>query len=88
MSLNDPQQITPDASEKVHLVYLKRVKQMDNVIICKKCHLDQSQIINSRKVKGIVLRRRECGNCGFRWTTAEVNYWYLKMLEDKGAQSC
>lgn len=39
---------------------------------CLKCESDQTQVIDSRPRKHHVTRRRECLECGSRFTTFEV----------------
>lgn len=55
------------------------------MLICKKCCSEHLFVINSRRdkeTKEYVYRRRECANCGFRFSTIEVDYEaYCKFVE-------
>ena len=54
---------------------------------CPKCgEMWQNKIVESRtnrlREKDFLVRRRECLNCGCRWSTVEVNRtWYREMLK-------
>lgn len=47
--------------------------------LCPGCGaINESTVIETRMMaQGVTRRRRHCGNCGVRWTTAEVNYEWL-----------
>ena len=52
-------------------------KQEKCGIICPKCGSSKSLVYDSRKRKYFnVVRRRECKDCGFRYTTVETLYGY------------
>lgn len=42
-------------------------------MICPKCTSDDSLVIESRKSPLGIRRRRDCQDCGHRWTTVEIN---------------
>ncbi len=56
---------------------------------CPNCHQNASRVIDSRPSdeNRAIRRRRECENCGFRFTTFErvetARYWLLKMMEQE-----
>lgn len=39
---------------------------------CAKCQSLRSKVVDSRKERTMLRRRRECCGCGFRWSTKEV----------------
>lgn len=44
-------------------------------IVCYRCHMQQSEVIDSRPMPtGVQYRRRKCLNCGARWDTIESGY--------------
>ena len=44
-----------------------------NVRICRRCGCEKTRVFNVRNnVKGLLKRRRECPDCGFRWSTVEI----------------
>lgn len=49
---------------------------------CLKCEGD-SKVIDSRTNKAGVRRRRECLNCGHRWSTQEVPVDYYRIVQMK-----
>lgn len=55
------------------------------MIFCKRCGQDHSTVTDSRKVKGHIVRRRTCVKCGFKWKTAEIDYW---TFEQMGEEQC
>ena len=40
--------------------------------MCPKCGCDRSKVIDIRDTTGMVKRRRKCPECGYRWSTVEV----------------
>lgn len=53
-----------------------------NIRRCPKCGCD-SNVMDSRvSAKGFIIRRRECQNCGARWSSAEIPYKVAIMLYD------
>ena len=51
-------------------------------IHCSECS-GESAVIDSRPSKtGIIRRRRQCLNCGYRWTTMEINEIDFDLLDD------
>ena len=40
---------------------------------CPSCNHDKNATLESRKSPNITRRRRECLECGHRWTTSEIN---------------
>ncbi len=38
---------------------------------CPQCGFDKTCVVDSRKVADGIRRRRECEQCGYRWTTYE-----------------
>jgi transcriptional regulator NrdR family protein len=38
--------------------------------VCRACQAD-SRVVNSRRIRRCRVRRRECVQCGHRWTTYE-----------------
>lgn len=46
---------------------------------CIDCESNNVRIIDTRKRSdGTVKRRKKCVNCGFRWTTVEIEYAIYK----------
>lgn len=56
-------------------------------MICPKCKKSDTKVIDSRDIENCVRRRRECLECGFRFTTYEkielVNFTVLKKDNNK-----
>jgi transcriptional repressor NrdR len=54
---------------------------------CPKCGSDQLHVTDSRPVDVVVKRRRECLDCGHRFSTAEITMkeykLYLSILDQK-----
>ena len=50
-------------------------------MICPKCKSEQVTVYDSRRIFGTVRRRRRCLDCGFRFTTYEVEAKEYKELE-------
>lgn len=42
-------------------------------MICPSCTAEVSLVIESRKSPLGIRRRRDCQNCGHRWSTVEIN---------------
>ena len=40
--------------------------------VCEKCGWEESTVKDSRPFENGIRRRRECANCGHRWTTYET----------------
>ena len=57
-------------------------KKVDKVKVCSRCGAD-SEVTESRvKPDGTVRRRRQCVECGFKWTTIEVYSYEYEQLQD------
>lgn len=41
------------------------------IMLCVKCHKNQTYVIDSREEEDSIRRRRQCPNCGLRFTTYE-----------------
>lgn len=50
-------------------------------MICPKCKSDQLHCVDSRPAPDSVRRRRECPNCGHRFSTIEIQEERLADLE-------
>lgn len=50
---------------------------------CPKCNSNQVYVTDSRRKEGTVHRRRECQDCGHRYTTVEVDVGEYKSLKEK-----
>ena len=44
---------------------------MGDAVKCPRCSAADTKVVDSREVRDGVRRRRECGGCGFRFTTRE-----------------
>ena len=40
-------------------------------LICPECECRMNYVIESKRIRNGVKRRRECRNCGYRWNTRE-----------------
>jgi transcriptional regulator NrdR family protein len=49
---------------------------------CLKCSRRDSQVIDTRKSKHAIRRRRQCKHCSKRWTTYEMHKERLDLLEN------
>ena len=53
-----------------------------NVRQCRRCGCRKTKVVNCRQNSGIMRRVRECGDCGNRWTTVEIDErWFELMLD-------
>ena len=43
-----------------------------NARTCRRCGYEKSRVFDSRNDNDLLKRRRECLNCGFRWSTVEI----------------
>lgn len=52
---------------------------------CQKCHKKQTYVIDSREESDTIRRRRQCPNCGFRFTTYErIEATNLRVIKKSG----
>ncbi len=52
---------------------------------CQKCHKKQTYVIDSREEADTIRRRRQCPNCGFRFTTYErIEATNLRVIKKNG----
>ena len=49
---------------------------------CPKCGSLKSRVYGSRTYFGDVIRRRQCTECGRRWSTIEIDFWSNKEYID------
>lgn len=54
---------------------------------CPKCGSEKSRVVNSRHnygsfIDGSIFRRRECRNCGTRYSTYEIRKDYLTPTDE------
>ena len=47
-------------------------EQENNIMKCPECNCEESKVIDSRPTENKVRRRRECIQCGYRFTTYEI----------------
>lgn len=53
-------------------------------MLCPKCFNDKNSCFDSRKDIDVVIRRRTCCNCGYRWVTIEIDEdLYKSILESR-----
>lgn len=50
---------------------------------CPECGYEETKVIDSRQMQGKIRRRRECGMCGYRFTTFETMEKPLLMVRKK-----
>lgn len=51
------------------------------LMLCPKCHKPESKVLDSRPGKSSIRRRRQCENCGYRFSTVEeikIFDWYVE----------
>jgi len=57
------------------------MKTNPSSIYCPLCG-GRSEVVDSRRTVGMQARRRECRNCGYRWSTVEVTGTSQTVLRD------
>ena len=57
-------------------------------MICPKCHASEPRVLETRHVEEYTRRRRECTECGHRWTTAEIDLDTLRRLKWSEKKYC
>ena len=50
---------------------------------CPKCGSKATMVIETRKIKDYVKRRRECPKCGKKWTTYELDVMKLVSVSEQ-----
>jgi len=54
-------------------------------MLCVKCHKNQTYVIDSREEEDSIRRRRQCPNCGLRFTTYErIEATNLRVIKKNG----
>ena len=56
-------------------------EKIDNVSVCPHCFSDKVYVKDTRQRGAMLWRRRECAECGYRYTTYEVFADRYKRLE-------
>ena len=54
-----------------------------NARTCRRCGYEKSRVFDSRNDNDLLKRRRECLNCGFRWSTVEIEEFAYEDLVSK-----
>lgn len=55
-------------------------------LVCEKCGHDKSYVVDCRPSADGIRRRRECENCGHRWTTYEFDRNMFLRLRNLGVK--
>lgn len=56
-------------------------------MLCVKCHKNQTYVIDSREEEDSIRRRRQCPNCGLRFTTYErIEATNLRIIKKDGSR--
>lgn len=60
---------------------IPQVEAEQAAYLCSRCE-GKSEVVNSRKEKGQLYRRRACRRCDHRWSTLELSFDQLTLLNE------
>ncbi len=55
-----------------------------NARICPRCFRQNSRVYNVRNEHELIKRYRICKDCGFKWSTVEIEFYrYKRLIENR-----